>query len=59
MIEPVSDRLGHDRRYSVNWSKIQNELGYTPQVHFEEGLASTVQWYIDNESWWRPIKDQA
>ena len=58
MIEPVSDRLGHDRRYSVDWSKIQNELGYTPQVHFEEGLASTVQWYIDNESWWRPIKDQ-
>jgi dTDP-glucose 4,6-dehydratase len=43
----------------VDWSKIQNELGYTPQVHFEEGLASTVQWYIDNESWWRPIKDQA
>jgi len=59
MIEPVGDRLGHDRRYSVNWSKIQNELGYTPQVNFEDGLASTVQWYIDNESWWRPIKDQA
>lgn len=59
MIEPVGDRLGHDRRYSVNWSKIQNELGYTPQVNFEEGLASTVQWYIDNESWWRPIKEQA
>ena len=58
MIEPVVDRLGHDRRYSVNWSKIQNELGYTPQVNFEEGLASTVQWYIDNESWWRPIKEQ-
>ena len=58
MIESVADRLGHDRRYSVNWSKIQNELGYTPQVNFEEGLASTVQWYIDNESWWRPIKEQ-
>ena len=53
MIEPVVDR-----RYSVNWSKTQNELGYTPQVNFEEGLASTVQWYIDNESWWRPIKEQ-
>ncbi|NNN03769.1 MAG: dTDP-glucose 4,6-dehydratase [Acidimicrobiaceae bacterium] len=55
-IEPVADRLGHDRRYSVDWSKIHDELGYSPQVDFAEGLAATVQWYRDNESWWRPLK---
>jgi len=58
MIEPVADRLGHDRRYSVNWNKIHNELGYQPQVSFEEGFAQTVQWYRDNEAWWRPLKEQ-
>ncbi len=56
-IEPVADRLGHDRRYSVDCSKIRQELGYVPQVPFEEGLAAVVQWYHDNESWWRPIKE--
>jgi dTDP-glucose 4,6-dehydratase len=55
-IEPVADRLGHDRRYSVDWGKINRELGYTPQVDFESGLAATVQWYRDNEAWWRPLK---
>ena len=55
-IEPVADRLGHDRRYSVDWTKIHTELGYTPQVDFAEGLAATVQWYRDNEAWWRPLK---
>ena len=59
MIEPVIDRLGHDRRYSVDWSKIKSELGYEPQVGFEDGLAATVQWYHDNEAWWRPLKDSA
>ena len=56
-IRPVTDRLGHDRRYSVDCSKISNELGYRPQVPFEEGLAAVVQWYYDNESWWRPLKE--
>jgi len=56
-IEPVTDRLGHDRRYSVDCSKIRNELGYTPQVSFDDGLAAVVQWYFDNETWWRPLKD--
>jgi len=56
-IEPVADRLGHDRRYSVDCAKIRNELGYAPQVTFDEGLAAVVQWYFDNESWWRPLKD--
>lgn len=57
MIQPVADRLGHDRRYSVDCSKISAELGYAPQVDFDEGLAATVQWYRDNETWWRPLKE--
>jgi len=56
MIEPVADRLGHDRRYSVDWSKIAGELGYAPQVPFEQGLAATVAWYRDNRAWWEPLK---
>lgn len=56
-IQPVADRLGHDRRYSVDCGKIRNELGYNPQVPFAQGLAEVVQWYVDNESWWRPLKD--
>jgi dTDP-glucose 4,6-dehydratase len=59
MIEPVADRLGHDRRYSVDWSKIHDELGYAPQMSLEEGLAHTVKWYHDNETWWRPLKASA
>ena len=56
MIERVADRLGHDRRYSVDCTKIRTELGYVPMVSFEQGLAETVQWYRDNEAWWRPLK---
>jgi dTDP-glucose 4,6-dehydratase len=56
MIEPVADRLGHDRRYSVDWTKIHDELGYAPRVDFDEGLAATVAWYRDHEEWWRPLK---
>jgi dTDP-glucose 4,6-dehydratase len=59
MIEPTTDRLGHDRRYSVDWSKIKNELGYEPQMSFDEGLAYTVKWYHDNEAWWRPLKGES
>jgi len=59
MIEPVDDRLGHDRRYCVNWDKIRDELGYAPEVDFEEGLARTVKWYRENEAWWRPLKAPA
>lgn len=58
MIEQTTDRLGHDRRYSVDWSKIKNELGYQPQIGFDEGLAHTVKWYHDNEAWWRPLKSR-
>jgi dTDP-glucose 4,6-dehydratase len=56
MIEPVEDRLGHDRRYCVNWDKIRGELGYVPEVEFAEGIARTVKWYRENEAWWRPLK---
>lgn len=55
-IEPVADRLGHDRRYSVDWTKIREELGYEPRMPFEQGLADTVAWYRSNEAWWRPLK---
>lgn len=57
MVEPVADRLGHDRRYSVDCTKISTQLGYAPRVPFEEGLAATVRWYYDNEAWWRPLKE--
>jgi len=55
-IEFVEDRKGHDLRYSVDWSKINRELGYEPKVSFEEGLAQTVNWYKSNEAWWKPLK---
>jgi dTDP-glucose 4,6-dehydratase len=56
MIEPVADRKGHDRRYSVDWSKIADELGYAPQTPFDRGLADTVDWYRTHRSWWEPLK---
>jgi dTDP-glucose 4,6-dehydratase len=55
MIEPVIDRLGHDRRYSVDWTKARDALGYQPEINFDAGLADTVEWYRANESWWRPL----
>jgi dTDP-glucose 4,6-dehydratase len=57
-IEYVEDRKGHDLRYSVDWGKIRSELGYEPQVKFEDGLRETIQWYRDNESWWKPLKNR-
>lgn len=57
-VERVTDRKGHDLRYSVDITKISDELGYAPQVPFADGLAATVRWYRDNESWWRPLKDR-
>jgi len=55
MIEPVADRLGHDRRYSVNCSKIKNELDWNAAYNFKEALEKTVRWYVNNEKWWRPL----
>jgi dTDP-glucose 4,6-dehydratase len=55
-IQYVPDRKGHDQRYSVDWTKINTELGYEPLVKFEFGLENTVEWYRHNESWWKPLK---
>jgi len=57
LIKPVPDRLGHDRRYALDTSKLCG-VGWLPTVPFEEGLRSTVDWYRNNEWWWRPIKEQ-
>ena len=57
-IEHVEDRKGHDLRYSVDWTKIKRELGYEPQVKFEDGLKETIQWYRENEAWWKPLKNR-
>ena len=55
----VTDRPGHDRRYAVDWTKIHDELGWQPEHSFEEWLKETVDWYKNNESWWRPLKEKA
>jgi dTDP-glucose 4,6-dehydratase len=58
-VQPVADRKGHDRRYSVDIGKIAGELGYKPEVPFEAGLRETVTWYADHQGWWRPLKQPA
>ncbi|MCI0687881.1 MAG: dTDP-glucose 4,6-dehydratase [Sporichthyaceae bacterium] len=58
-VEMVEDRKAHDRRYSVDSTKITEELGFTPQVGFDEGLADTVTWYRQNRAWWEPLKARA
>ena len=57
LIERVTDRPGHDRRYAIDASRAEAELGWTPDVvNFEEGLADTVEWYVANEAWWRRVQ---
>jgi dTDP-glucose 4,6-dehydratase len=56
MIQFVADRLGHDRRYAIDFSKIERELGWTPSVSFEEGIRLTVEWYLAHQEWWRKIR---
>ncbi len=58
-IEHVKDRPGHDRVYLIDYSKATTELGWEPEVPFEEGLKATVQWYRDHERWWREVKSGA
>ncbi|GAA4542166.1 dTDP-glucose 4,6-dehydratase [Amycolatopsis samaneae] len=58
-VRRVEDRKGHDRRYSVDITKISGELGYAPRVKFDDGLADTVAWYTENRSWWEPLKQSA
>ena len=57
LITHVTDRPGHDTRYAIDASLIQKELGWKPSHTFEEGLAETVRWYLDNKDWWQPILD--
>jgi len=59
VIEPVADRLGHDRRYSVDCTKLKKDLGWETQYDFEEALGKTIRWYMDNQNWWRPLKKKS
>ncbi|HYM64875.1 MAG TPA: dTDP-glucose 4,6-dehydratase [Candidatus Sulfotelmatobacter sp.] len=56
-IEFVKDRLGHDRRYALDWSKIKNELNWQPLNNFDEWLEKTIDWYEKNQTWWKNVKD--
>lgn len=58
-IEYVKDRAGHDRRYAIDYSKIEQELGWRPTLSLEEGLAKTVLWFEENEAWWKNVKSGA
>jgi dTDP-glucose 4,6-dehydratase len=58
-VQRVTDRKGHDRRYSLDISKISSELGYAPRVGIDEGLAGTVRWYAEHRDWWEPLRARA
>ena len=59
LIVHVGDRKGHDLRYAIDFSKAQKKLNYKPSKTVDEWLANTVQWYVDNEQWWKPLKKKA
>jgi dTDP-glucose 4,6-dehydratase len=58
MIEFVGDRPGHDKRYSIDCSKIENQTGWKPQYDFDDALKQTVTWYLENQSWWESLIDE-
>ena len=58
MIEYVEDRKGHDFRYAIDFSKIKDELGWFPKISFDDGLRKTIEWYKNNEDWWKPLKEK-
>jgi len=58
MIEYVGDRPGHDKRYSIDCSKIENQIGWRPRYEFDDALKQTVNWYLQNQSWWEPLIDE-
>lgn len=58
LVKYVEDRPGHDLRYSLNSSKLRNELGWNPMHDFEAALGQTVKWYLENEWWWHPLADE-
>jgi dTDP-glucose 4,6-dehydratase len=57
LITYVKDRPGHDRRYAIDASKLQNELGWKPTVTFEQGMARTLEWYLENQPWVKRVLD--
>ena len=57
LITFVTDRPGHDRRYAIDASKLERELGWRAVETFDTGLAKTVRWYLDNRSWWEPLRN--
>ncbi len=59
LIKYVEDRLAHDRRYAIDYTKINRELGWKPEVHFQKGLPETVEWYVNNKAWWTRVKSGA
>ena len=58
LIEFVTDRPGHDARYAIDATKLENELGWRAQENFDTGIEKTVQWYLDNDWWWRPLRER-
>ena len=57
MIEFVKDRPGHDRRYAIDWQKIRDELGWKPEHDFDTCLGKTIEWYKENQGWWKRVKN--
>ena len=57
MIEPVKDRPGHDRRYSIDCSKLTKDFGWQAEKDFTDGLKETIEWYKNNLDWWQPLKN--
>jgi dTDP-glucose 4,6-dehydratase len=55
LITFVKDRLGHDRRYAIDASKIKHDLGWSPSVDFETGICMAIKWYLSNENWWKKL----
>ncbi len=58
LITYVTDRPGHDARYAIDATKLETELGWRAEEDFDSGIAKTVRWYLDNEWWWRPLREK-
>jgi dTDP-glucose 4,6-dehydratase len=58
LISFVTDRPGHDARYAIDASRLESELGWRAQENFDTGIAKTVRWYLDNDWWWRPLRER-